>query len=290
MFCPNCGKECDTARFCVKCGTELSPEVKETEAWSVGMPCPHCGGTQLNGRNCAFCGAQLMLDRSHEKNIPALDQGLDSYEIPYRKFYPNPLSKYCLSIEKNGIVIEIPSLFVKNKIRIAYDQLIDVHFRLLTEKDVQITFRWNAPSEGSQTVGNVCETVFKAQREEYGDDTYYHVFHIIKHLAPSNARFQVAFPPLRETEAIRLEPRVNLEDYFDAFNPLRTQAVDALCSDARISREIAQALIDELFNRRQKELYDADSRLTVRDYNRLMQYKRQKYEEWEKERYQKQNT
>ena len=193
MYCPNCGNDCGDARFCVKCGTELSREEKKTEAWTVGMPCPHCGGTQLDGRSCAFCGAQLMFDSLHETVIPVHDQGLDSYDIPYGKFYPNPLSKYCLSIEKNGIVIESPSLFVKNKIQIAYGQLIDVHFQLLTETDVQITFRWNARNEGSQIENNVSETVFNAQRWKYGDDYSYHIFYVIRCLAPANVIFQVTF-------------------------------------------------------------------------------------------------
>ncbi len=69
MFCPNCGKDCGEARFCIFCGTQLQTETRQEAAkavWRVGMPCPYCGGTKLEGNRCAFCGTELF-----EKNKPS---------------------------------------------------------------------------------------------------------------------------------------------------------------------------------------------------------------------------
>lgn len=85
MFCPNCGNDCGSAKFCVRCGTEIGQEVKETETWSAGMPCPHCGGTVLDGPKCAFCGVNLLAPKLTEtigaagKKIPLSEIDLNEY-------------------------------------------------------------------------------------------------------------------------------------------------------------------------------------------------------------------
>ena len=85
MFCPNCGKDCGSAKFCPECGQKLQgkPEKEQkSSVWSVGMPCPHCGGTKLDGGCCAFCGAQL------EKDVSSFeDQRLDIPYGVYKCFY-----------------------------------------------------------------------------------------------------------------------------------------------------------------------------------------------------------
>ena len=71
MFCPNCGKDCGSAKFCPECGQKLQGKFEQEQkspVWSVGMPCPHCGGTKLDGNNCAFCGAQLVLPEDIENH------------------------------------------------------------------------------------------------------------------------------------------------------------------------------------------------------------------------------
>ncbi len=69
MYCPNCGKDCGSAKFCIGCGTKLGGDAKQPTAWTVGQPCPFCGGTQLEGDKCAFCGVQLAADMPCAKSI-----------------------------------------------------------------------------------------------------------------------------------------------------------------------------------------------------------------------------
>ena len=87
MFCPNCGKDCGSAKFCASCGTKVQQVVEsksQTSEWKIGMPCPHCGGLRLNGNHCAFCGVQLLLnsfasDASFEKNTN-IEEYFDKYK------------------------------------------------------------------------------------------------------------------------------------------------------------------------------------------------------------------
>ena len=119
MYCPNCGNDCGDARFCVKCGTELSREEKKMEVWTVGMPCPHCGGTQLDGRSCAFCGAQLVMNIGSEtihkeEKTPLSKINLDEYCV---KYWPNRVAAIKALNAASGIGI----VAAKAKIDEAFD-------------------------------------------------------------------------------------------------------------------------------------------------------------------------
>ena len=105
MFCPNCGKDCGSAKFCPECGQKLQGKFEQEQkspVWSVGMPCPHCGGTQLEGNHCAFCGAQLEEDIS-----PLKDQHMDIPYGVYRCYYGYLELKKDVLIIKNKHTPEI---------------------------------------------------------------------------------------------------------------------------------------------------------------------------------------
>ena len=135
MYCPNCGNDCGDARFCVKCGTELSREEKKTEAWTVGMPCPHCGGTQLDGRSCAFCGAQLVMNIGSEtihkeEKTPLSKINLDEYCV---KYWPNRVAAIKALNAASGIGI----VAAKAKIDEAFDS--DEASSSQTAKDTELS-------------------------------------------------------------------------------------------------------------------------------------------------------
>lgn len=260
MFCPNCGNDCGSANFCPHCGTKLEAPVKKPTIWAVGMPCPHCGGTQLEEGKCVFCGADLIVEMP---DTPVFDHGQDSYEIPYRKFYPNPFIKYCLSVERDAVVIETPSFFVKTKLRIPYDRLTAVKFIFTAGEDVHIAFYWNDPTPNAPSPR---ESIFNGNRGLFEESLEYHVFYVLKHLVPATVEFSVEYPSARAIP----ECNVNLERYFEVYNPLRYRAVNALCHDEKLSQAEAWEVVNDYFNKKQKALYDADSRLAVRDYHRLL--------------------
>ena len=121
MFCPNCGKDCGSAKFCASCGAKVQQVVEsksQTSEWKIGMPCPHCGGLQLNGNNCAFCGAQLEEDTSHQK-----DQCMD---IPYGVY------RCCdgyLELKKDVLIIKKKNT---HEISIPYTSIVKVKYVPMT--------------------------------------------------------------------------------------------------------------------------------------------------------------
>ena len=103
MFCPNCGKDCGSAKFCPECGEKLQQVAKKDAVWQVGMPCPNCGGTKLDGSNCLFCGAQLIVEVASEEskeevfNVP-FDQLV---EVKYKREL-NKFGNLCFRWKHNG--------------------------------------------------------------------------------------------------------------------------------------------------------------------------------------------
>ena len=106
MFCPNCGKDCGDARFCIFCGTQIQTEARQEAAkteWRVGMPCPHCGGTKLEGNRCAFCGAELI-----EKNKPSTKKLIlrEQHRVYMQKVLEGEPAMRCIGINEKSIQYE----------------------------------------------------------------------------------------------------------------------------------------------------------------------------------------
>ena len=267
MYCPNCGKDCGNANYCPNCGKKLSVQSAAPSAWAPGMPCPHCGGTKLDGKNCAFCGAVLVADPPVSNASDVFDQGLDSYDFDYRRFYPNPLGAYCLSVERNAVVIESGTFLIKRREVIPYRDLVGIDYLLAINSQLKIVFHYRAPN--LQTPSGATEAAFKVLQCKFGNDMWYHVVNLICHLAPNKINIYIRFPSIsRSTHELILDRKDELETYFERFNPLRIRAMKTLCHDWMISQSLAQEIINYYFNKRQAELYSTDSKLAVRDYNR----------------------
>ena len=52
LVCPNCGKQYESGKFCLECGTKLQEVTPE-------LVCPSCGYKAKNGKFCPECGAKL---------------------------------------------------------------------------------------------------------------------------------------------------------------------------------------------------------------------------------------
>lgn len=279
MFCPNCGKDCGSAKFCTGCGTKIEENAGHSGAWSVGQPCPHCGGTKLDGDHCAFCGAQLVVAGSEENVCQE-----DSYEIPYRKFYVLAAGVH-MHIAKEFVTITKKVFFSKNVIRIPYNRLKEVVFCRDELTHGSITFRW---CEGAVSDSNLVES---SQLEEYtlklgsGEQCtlYFHVFHLFRILAPE-ARFTTQVPLVDQRRLQEYGSIMNLDEYFIRFTPYRKRAVSAIKGEQAISDYEAKELVNALFNQKQNELYAADPSLAARDYNRRMKEINRIFEEEDRER------
>ena len=281
MFCPNCGKDCGDGKFCSECGTQLQQSAKkdtqQTE-WKVGMACPHCGGTKLEGIYCAFCGAQLIADLQSTET-----EEEDSYELPFRKYRAVWAS---IHIAKEELVVEKDGFLKKKVYRIPYNQLTSVVFARNENLYGTMTFYWNNGVHAGSNVRNTPNIGSVTVSLGFDDNCayYYHVFYIIKLLAPASVDFSTHFANADKECLERFSHCTDLDDYFKRFNPYRERAISAFSREKAIPQKDARALIDALFNERQKELYEAEPSLAARDYNRMIKERHRIFEEKYKER------
>ena len=153
MFCPNCGRNCGTDRFCGSCGTTLqlpSAEACKPAAWTVGMPCPHCGGTKLDGNHCAYCGAQLLLNKPDE-DMDANSRADDSFILPRLNF---GWGDYVDLNETSFTYCGINFAKERHEQEIPYDSIKSVMYCRETEDYVRMTIEYCV--EKSQTIYFSC--------------------------------------------------------------------------------------------------------------------------------------
>lgn len=266
MFCPNCGKDCGSAKFCPECGEKLQQVAKKDAVWQVGMPCPNCGGTKLDGNNCLFCGAQLVLDLNNGNLDPH-----DSYEIPTKEL-ATCMDK--IRLEHNAVVIKKQIIIRNYGYRIPYEQLTEVRLlRPSTEQDMHGYGRLTIRHEGNK---------YKPIEDNRLDKTsimidfstellVYHIFCVLRLFAPSSTKFSIreVTPLSPDTEQIISE--VDMDECFAQYNPYRGKAVSMLLKTARIMPQEAKLLIDKAFDLRQEKLYKEDPSIAIRDLNRIIQ-------------------
>lgn len=286
MFCPNCGKDCQDARFCTPCGTNLqndeSLQAHQT-AWSVGMPCPHCGGTKLEGQNCAFCGAQLLDPLQQPQQT---DTQEDSYEFPVGSYMSSigdflNLGNVSLSITK-GI------LFKKIKTSIPYDQMNKVMLVRPRKDDASfgyLLFRYQdnkeVPIPDTGKFGPDKTTLIVRANKI---DLFYHIFCVLRTVVPASAEFSIVTPPMTEGRLEKLAAEVNMGASFERFAPYRDRAVEYVCKAVDAEEKEARILVDTAFDARQAEMYAANPALAVRDLNRILADIKRQEEEEEQER------
>ena len=268
MFCPNCGKDAGEFRFCPHCGTGM-PELKAA-VWSVGMPCPHCGGTKLEGKDCAFCGARLVQEEI------AADE--DSFEIPYG-MYGRGASWLMLS--PGSVTYTLSGLFKQN-ITIPYEKITKIVYVHPGKNWGRLEIHWNKEEDvrvsGMKTNRNYVSD--NVRDKDY--DVFYHLGWVLKQLAPAS---ELVIEGQWDEQSVRkwmeeLVGTVDMDGYFDEFNPHRQQAWEAIYERKGIH---ARTLIHSAFDRRQRELYAKDPALAVRDLNRAIKEKKRREEILEQE-------
>ena len=286
MFCPNCGHDCGDFKFCPSCGNKLpekaaTPTVKPV--WQAGMPCPHCGGTQLDGNNCSYCGALLVVD------MPKEAQEKGNLDIPCGE-YKAILSSITL-YEKDFLVETEHGLFKKRRIRtqIAYDEITSVIYCQSRDPFDIILFR----SKDTQSIPipepmNFIrdDIAVSVPRENW---IFQHIFYMLKAVAPDVAEFAVVSCDGPKSRAIaedveKVLARIDPDRYFEKHAPFRDAAVEDLRERMDVPKNVAQAVIDRIFDERQKERYDADPNAAIRDLNQILEEQRRKKQEQEQQR------
>ena len=276
MFCPNCGNNCENANFCPKCGTKLPQSVeKETESavWKIGMPCPHCGGTKLDGDCCAFCGAQLTDGSSEVRTKETVKD--ESCEIPCG-FYKGVNSS--LTLYERECVVSTTPLFKKYVTTIPYDKITRVFYqrpKLVSFDSGHLLFRWEGnKNEPVRENHNYAADKTTVGTNTYPDWIFYHIYYMLKAIAPPTAQFSMKIIPVKMEGLDELAKKTDIDAYYDKYAPFRQDAVDEMCRKTGAEKLLATELINRVFDARQKELYDKDPRAAVLDLNLIMGRKR----------------
>ena len=273
MFCPNCGKDAGEFKFCPYCGTGM-PELKAA-VWSVGMPCPYCGGTKLEGKDCAFCGARLVQEET------AADE--DSFEIPYGVYGRRPT---WLMLVDDHVTFTFEIRFKNQTITVPYSRITKIEYARPKEwQHGKMTISWEKArdvllSPGLKSDLGTASIVVKD--EDF--DVFYHLCYVLKQLAPASA--ELVFKDQTDEDVGKdqtddLTKIIDLDSYFREFDPYRKQAWEAVYERNRIH---ASKLIHAAFDQRQKELYEREPALAVRDLNRAIKEKKRQKEIREQER------
>ena len=275
MFCHNCGKDCGDFKFCPHCGTQVKIDEAQTAVeavWAVGKPCPQCGGTEISNGRCAFCGVQLVVESPKHHG---LDLEEVSSEIPCGT-YDGVTSS--LTLYEQACVVRTTILFFKKyETQIRYDQITAVTYvrsMFSSFSTGHLLFRWagnkNVPIPANNNFAADATTVSTST----GIDTlFYHIYYMLKAVAPKTAEFKMVIPPVDIPDLDMLAAQIDLDSYFERFAPYRSQAVEEMCKRHGVSKDAATALVNKVFDARQKEIYEKNPMEAIWDLNLIVKRK-----------------
>jgi hypothetical protein len=235
MFCPNCGKDCGDANFCSDCGTRLHQK-QENE----NLP-----------------------KRTNTKN--------GSANIPTNSCYIGIRSTY-LDLSDHSVIVS-PLQGYRSRIEIPYDQLCTVIYLRpdssgWIKRDGALLFRGEnnkyVPVPDFRQIPTDNSSVFFSADK---DTLFYHVFQMLKSVAPSNADFKMIIPETKIKNLDDIAQRIDLDYFWNMYAPHRERATSGICAKYGIKPAEAKALVDRLFDERQRILYEADPIDAIRDLN-----------------------
>ena len=290
MFCPNCGNNCGDARFCTACGTQVQkvevqkqPKEAQEKVWTEGMPCPYCGGMQIENGKCMFCGVQLTAHR-----VQPVKEENRLLDIPCGVY--NGVNS-SLTLHETECVVRTTLFFVKKyETRIPYNKIRSVVYVRPTANAVALgylVFRWEGNESIPISEGNTFssdKSTITTSEDKDKDTLFYHIFYMLKAVAPASAEFRVIAPAIDLPGLEDLAAKTNLEKYFYEFAPYRQKAVEALRQRTGATKKEATELINRVFDAKQKETYERDPKAAIHDLNLYLNNKKKQEEQAAKER------
>ncbi len=238
MFCPNCGRDCADFKFCPECGTQLSVhEVQKSKNTNKG-----------------------------------------STEIPTSSGYLGIGSSLVLS--DSAVSICVNSLFKKHRTWIPYDQLTTVIYVRPTLKPMTngaLLFRGesnkNVPIPKNGRFQGDQSTVIVSLET---DTLFYHIYHMLKAVAPATAKFEMVVPQTKLKGMEEMAQKVDMDYFYTMYAPHRERAASGIQAKYNLSPEIARALVAQVFDDRQQQLYAADPMDALRDLNLVVDDRKRK--------------
>ena len=248
MFCPNCGKDCADSNFCPECGTQIRGlETKVVEK------------TRENTLSSTIA------------NVGEKWEG--SSQIPTSGGYLG--TNGSLVLFDSALSVCVNTLFKKIRTQIPYNQLTTVIYSRPGKQYASGALLLRG--EGNKNIPipknlmvDKCAILFPQEK----DTLFYHIFYMLKAVAPRSTRFEMITPPVAKT-VDELAKSIDME-YFFRYAPHRERTTDAICAKHGIPKETARALVNAEFDAWQVERYKEDPLEAIRDLNLVVDAMRQR--------------
>lgn len=247
MFCPNCGKDCGDAKFCSECGQALR-STNEVAAMDAKIPEPPVG--------------------RYEGTFGYVELGQKAVTIHKKILFK--------TVER-----EIP---YQDLVNIAYQKAtgLGTGFLAIREKKdrlLPIATSQNAASdETALCFGSTANDAF------YG--IYQYLMNFVELISldspiepPTFAQIDNSEVEVKVEEAIPVSQDIDMEFYFQKYHPYRGEAIKAVRRDTGMSLRQAKDMVDEVFDKRQKELYATSTDAALRDLKRIVNPKKTAFNE-----------
>ena len=238
------------------------------------MFCPNCGNDCGSAKCCPLCGAHI---QKGSFNRPVYEK--DSFVVPKRKF--TGVGGY-IKLEEDVFCICNTKIPFGKEVRILYSELTAVvysrpKYGLLSKGSLLV--RWEGNQSNPIPKCGVCrkdETAIAFSKKQ--DIVFYHVYCLLKARAPMSILSYMNVKPISATEADldSLVQASELDEYFNKFNPYRTEAAMALfrslCRRQSVNTLVVSETVERAFDLRQKELYSKNPDTAIRDLNRIIKH------------------
>lgn len=232
MFCPNCGKDCGEFKFCPECGTQIKKNIFENKNTQKG-----------------------------------------AVKIPTSSGYLGVGSSLVLS--DSAVSVCVNSLWKKHRTWIPYDQLTTVIYvrpNLKPKTYGALLFRGECnknipiPDDGRFSGDKSTITISPET-----DTLFYHIYQMLKVVAPPSARFEMIIPKAKLKGLEECAQVVDMEYFYSMYAPHRERAASGIQAKHNLSPELARAMVDNMFDIKQEQLYEADPINAIRDLNLVVE-------------------
>lgn len=236
VFCPNCGKNCGTDRFCSACGTALVREAKQEK--------------DLHDT--------FLTDIPNDKVLVGV--------------FGNGFAMGTIELGEDSFSILVRSVLRKHKVSIPYNQVTAARYiRATVSKAGYLCIRYEANKDVPIPMDKqISIDKYTVPFNGLNDMVFYHIFCYLRASSPSPECFSMDDRVSLTDKEERVNQHIDLQHYFQRFNPYRSEAAWAMCQEAGIDLRIAKKLVTQAFDVFQKERYEADPKAALVDLNLIV--------------------
>lgn len=236
MFCPNCGRNCGTDRFCRNCGTALASDATHDNDF----------------------------DKPFLNDIPR-DRVLVGT-------FGRGFAMGTIELGELSFAINVQSILRKQKVSIPYHEVAAARYiRATLTKAGYLCVRHKDQKERPIPMDSqISIDKYTVPFNSLYDMVFYHVFCYLRALSPTPNLFSIDDRVSLTNKEDSMFQHIDLQHYFQRFNPYRDEAAWAMCQETDIDLRIAKKLVTQAFDAFQKERYEADPNAALLDLNLIV--------------------